>query len=282
VSRAYIFSVVPDAEIGRADKRNKRFGGIALGIVTAYLVATALAAAYRESEVLDVLLSLILPPLVLFFVYRGSEKRFVFCVASLFLAGLCYDASPALGIPRAGLSLVLMTIGSTAAPLLVDLLVVDMGRQIHVGPLLPRMAQVAFLVTLIPLAGWKLMRAHETILKEDGRLVGELATRLWAEGNTLVVDPLDRKTADRALRRLAIRTKDKTYQLSDADLESVRETRTVRKTTNAHGNEATTQITREQEDRVRLILKLQGTGIPDEVVLFSHRGPLPIAEAKVW
>jgi hypothetical protein len=282
VSRAYIFRVAPGAEIGLADKRNKRFGGIALGIVTAYLVATALAAAYRESEVLDVLLSLILPPLVLLFVYRGSEKRFVFCVASLFLAGLCYDASPALGIPRAGLSLVLMTIGSTAAPLLVDLLVVDMGRQIHVGPLLARMAQVAFLVTLIPLAGWKLMRAHETILKEDGRLVGELATRLWAEGNTLVVDPLDRKTADRALRRLAIRTKDKTYQLSDADLESVRETRTVRKTTNAHGNEATTQITREQEDRLRLILKLQGTGIPDEVVLFSHRGPLPIAEAKVW
>ncbi|HSD11716.1 MAG TPA: hypothetical protein VLF14_12055, partial [Candidatus Binatia bacterium] len=263
------------ADIGLAGNRNKRLGGIALGILTAYLVATALGVAYRESAMLDVLLSLAFPPLALLFVYQGSEKRFVFCVASLFLAGLCFNASPALGVPRAGFSLVFMTIGSMAAPLVVDLLVIDMGRQIHVGPLLARTAQVAFLVTLIPLAGWKLVKAHETILKEDGRLVGELATHLWAEGNTLVVDPVDRKTADRALRRLAIRTKDKTYPLSDADLESVRETHTVRKTTNAHGTEATTQITREQEDRLRLILKLQGTGIPDEVVLFSHRGPLP-------
>jgi len=273
--------VASGAEIGLAGNRNKRLGGIALGMLTAYLVATALGGAYRESEMLDVLLSLILPPLVLFFVYQGSEKRFVFCVASLLLAGLCFNVSPALGIPRAGLSLVLMTIGSMAAPLIVDLLVIDMGRQIHVGPLLARMAQVAFLLALIPLASWKLVRAHETILKEDGRLVGELASHVWAEGNTLVVDPLDRKTADRALRRLAIRTRDKTYPLSDADVESVRETRTVRKTTNAHGTEAT-EVTHEQEDRLRLILKLQGTGIPDEVVLFSHRGPMQIAESKVW
>ena len=274
--------VVSGTETSSLGSRGKRLGYVVFGVVTAYLVATAAGAGYRESEMLDVLLSLTLPPLVLLFVYQGSEKQFVFCVASLFLAALCYDASPALGVSRAGLSLVLMTIGSMAAPLVVDLLVIDMGRQIHVAPLPARIAQVAFLVALIPLAGWKLMRAHETIVKEDSRLVGELATRLWAEGNTLVVDPLDRKTADRALRRLAIRTKDKTYQLSDADLESVRETRTVRKTTNPHSGQATTQITREQEDRLRLILKLQGTGIPDEVVLFSHRGPLPIAEAKVW
>ena len=108
-----------------------------------------------------------------------------------------------------------------------------------------------------------------------------LAGHVTAEGNMLVVDKLDRKTGDRALRRLAIRTKDKVYPLSDADVESVRATRTVRTTTNARGSEAT-EITRQQEDRMRLILKLQGTGIPEEVVLFSHRGPLTIAEAKVW
>jgi hypothetical protein len=143
------------------------------------------------------------------------------------------------------------------------------------------MAQIAFVVALLPLSGIKLFAAHQAIVAEDQKLVGELAGHLWAEGNTLVVDPLDRKTADRALRRLAIRTKEKTYSLSDAAVESVRETRTVRRTTKAHGNEAT-EVTREQEDRLRLILKLQGTGIPDEVVLFSHRGPVDIAEAKVW
>lgn len=254
--------------------------GFAFGVVAAYVVAMALAGAYREGEILVVLTSLLLPPLVLFVVYRGSEKRFVFCVVSLVIAGALFDLSPTFGVSRAGLSLVLMTIGSMAAPLLVDLLVIDMGRQIHVGRPLAITAQAAFVLAFFPLAGWKLWHAHETILKEDRRLVGELAAHISAQGNALVVDKLDAKTSDRALRRLAIRMKDRTYPLSDADVESVRETRTVRRTTNAHGTQQT-QVTREQEDRLRLILKLQGTGIPDDVVLFSHRGPLTIFEAKV-
>jgi hypothetical protein len=272
---------IPEMHVPKA--RIKALAGVLLGIVAAYLVAIALGAAYRESEIVDVLISLALPPIVLFIVYQGSEKQFVFCVASLVIAGLCVAIGPALGTPRAGLSLVLLTIGSMAVPVVVDLLAVDMGRQIHVHRPLAQMAQVAFLLALFPLAGWKLMSAHATILKEDERFVWELAghVTVTAEGNMLVVDKLDRKTRDRALRRLAIRTKDKVYPLSDADVESVRETRTVRTTTNARGGEAT-EITRQQEDRMRLILKLQGTGIPEEVVLFSHRGPLTIAEAKVW
>jgi hypothetical protein len=254
--------------------------GLAIGIVAAYVVATALAGGYREGEIVDVLTSLAFPPLMLFVVYRGSEKRFVFCVTSLLISGALFDLSPTLGISRAGLALVLMTLGSTAAPLLVDLLVTDMGRQIHVAKSLARMAQVAFVIAFFPLAGWKLLHAHETILREDQRLVGELVAHISAQGNALVVDKLDAKTSDRALRRLAIRMKDRTYQLSDADVESVRETRTVRKVTNGHGTEAT-EVTREQEDRLRLILQLQGTGIPEDVVLFSHRGPLTIFEAKV-
>ena len=259
----------------------KSTGCIALGIVTAYAVASALGAAYRESEILDVLALLCLPPVILFSVYGGSEKRFVFCVSSLLLAASFFALAPLMGVARTGLSLVLMTVTATILPLAVDLVAVDMGRRIRVEPPTARIAELAFLIALVPLAGLTLFTSHQAIVAEDQKLVGELAGHLWAEGNTLVVDPLDRKTADRALRRLAIRTKEKTYSLSDADVESVRETRTVRRTRNAHGNEAT-EVTREQEDRLRLILKLQGTGIPDEVVLFSHRGPVDIAEAKVW
>jgi len=254
---------------------------MALGVVTAYAVAVALGAAYRESEILDVLALLSVPPVILFSIYGGSEKRFVFCVSSLLLAASFFDLAPSLDIARSGISLVLMTITATIIPLAVDLVAVDMGRRIHIESAAARMAQIAFVLTLLPLSGLKLFTAHQAIVAEDQKLVGELAGHLWAEGDTLVVDPMDRKTADRALRRLAIRTKEKTYSLSDAAVESVRETRTVRRTTKAHGNEAT-EVTREQEDRLRLILKLQGTGIPDEVVLFSHRGPVDIAEAKVW
>ena len=32
---------------------------------------------------------------------------------------------------------------------------------------------------------------------------------------------------------------------------------------------------------MRVILKLQGTELPNDVVLFSHRGPMTIVEKKV-
>jgi len=144
-----------------------------LGVLSAHVMAAALAGAYRESAILNVLVSLVVPPLVLFFVYRGSAKRYVFCAASLLISGMLFDLSPAFGVPRAGLRLVLMTVGAIGALLIVDLLVVDMGRQIHVTRQLARTAQIGFLLALFPLAGWKLLNAHATILKEDQRLVGE-------------------------------------------------------------------------------------------------------------
>ncbi|MGH7899628.1 MAG: hypothetical protein ACREQQ_16865 [Candidatus Binatia bacterium] len=259
-------------------KFSKSLAGLALGLLSAYFVSSALAGAYRDSEILNAALSLAIPPLALFFLYRGSEKRFVFCVAALLLSAILFDVSPSFGLPR-GLSLVLVIIASMAVPVIVDLCFIDMGRQIHVGHI-ARLAQVAFLVALVPFAGWKLFSAHETILKEDQKLVGELAKNIRGRGNSLVVDKLDAKTSKRALQRLAIRTQDKVYPLSDADVESVRETRTVRKVTNTGGTEAT-EITREQEERMRLILQLQGTALPDDVVVVSQRGPLTIYEAKV-
>ena len=175
------------------DQIRKSAAGIALGAVAAYLVAVGVAGAYHESEILAVLALFVLPPAVLFSIYRGSEKRFVFTVSSLVLAGIFFDLAPAIGISRAGLSLILMMIAASAIPLAVDLLVVDMGRQIHVGPTLARMAQLAFVLAVLPLAGVKLFHAHQEIVAEDEMLVAKLAGHLWAEGDSLVVDPLDRK-----------------------------------------------------------------------------------------
>ncbi len=250
-------------------------------MLSAYVVAVALAGAYRESEMLGVLISLALPPLVLFFVYHGSEKRFVFCVTSLLISGLFFDLSPALGVPRAGLGLVFMTIAAMAAPVMLDLSFIDMGRQIHVGRSFAHMAQLAFLLALFPLAAWKLVGAHQTIVKEDRKLVAQLAAHMTGHGNALVVDSIDAKTRDRAQRRLAVRTQDKTYPLSDADVEQLREEKTWRKKVTDRRGGTAAEVTREQEEWMRLILKLQGTAIPDEVVLYSHRGPLTIYEAKV-
>ena len=260
---------------------SKTLLGLAFGAVVAYVVAVAAAGAYREGEILDVLATLALPPFALSFVYKGSEKRAIFCLGSLLIAAALFDVSPALRISRTGLTLFLLTIGAIATPVFLDLILVDMGRQFRVDSPAVRLAQLAFMLALLPFSGWTLMGAHETILKEDQKLIGELASRITPEGNALVLDRLDPKMRDRAQRRLAIRTNNKTYQLSDADTESVREERTVRRETNTRGGSQGTQITKEQEERLRLILKLQGMGIPDDVVIFSHRGPLTIYEVKV-
>ncbi len=260
---------------------SKSWMGMGFGALVAYVVAVAIAGAYREGEILDVLVALALPPIALSFVYKGSEKRAIFCLGSTLIAAAVFDVGPAIGISRAGLTLFLVTIGAMATPVFLDLILVDLGRQFRVDAPVARLSQVAFLLALLPLSGWTLTGAHETILREDRKLIGELASRITPEGNALILDRLDAKMRDRAQRRLAIRTNNKTYQLSDADMESVREERTVRRETNRAGSAQGTQVTKEQEERLRLILKLQGTGIPDDVVIFSHRGPLTIYEVKV-
>jgi hypothetical protein len=269
--------------MNRLETMPKRLLGPVFGAVVAYAVSLALSGAYRDGRIIDVLLSLALPPLVLFFVYEGSDKRAVFCLLSLFLSAILFDASPLLGVNRAGVNLVLTTIGAMALPVAMDLLFIDMGKRLRVDRLSGRLTGLAFALMVLPLAAWMLLNAHRTILSEDAELIDELAARMTSDtdGNSLVMDRLSEKLRDQAQRRVAIRSSGKTYQLSDADVESVREVRTIRKERNARGAAAETHVTKEQEDRMRLILRLQGTGLPDDVVIYSHRGPLTITEVTV-
>jgi hypothetical protein len=261
--------------------RIRRASGVLFGVVVASAVAVAAAGAYREGEILHLLVSLALPPIVVLFVYGSSDKRGVFALGALMLAAILFDAAPYLDVPRSGLNLVLMTIGSMAAPMVLDLLFVDMGRQLRFDRRGSMFAEAAFAVALLPLAAWSLHHAHQKILKEDWTLIDAVAARITPEGDALVLDRLDRKLSDRAQHRLSIRTKYGTYPLSDADVESVREVRTVRKETKASTGSRATEVSKEQEERMRLILKLQGTGVPDDVVIYSHRGPLMIYEVTV-
>jgi len=81
--------------------------------------------------------------------------------------------------------------------------------------------------------------------------------------------------------RIAIRTADKTYPLSDAEFQKETREYTVRQDSEKAGVRKSDVVTREAEERMRIILKLQGTDAPDDVVLFSHRGPMTIVEKKV-
>ena len=255
----------------------------AFGAVAAAVVALALGDAYREGEIGRVLLSLGLPPVVLFLVYARSDKRTVFTVASAMLGAALLLAVPRLGVPREGVALLLLTLAALLVPVCVDLLFVDRGKRIAFERPVAWLAEVAFVAAVVPLGAWSVLDAHSRILEEDAVLVTEVAGRISSapEGGAIVVDHLNPRLKERAQRRISIRTKDRTYELSDAESESVLSEYTVRKKTNTRGASRQELLTKEQEERMRLILKLQGTSIPDEVVVESRRGPLTIYEAKV-
>jgi hypothetical protein len=77
-------------------------------------------------------------------------------------------------------------------------------------------------------------------------------------------------------RLVSVRTKGKTYNLADAEVESVVEERTVRRQNRKQNQPAV--VSRAQEERMRMILSLQGTPLPSDITLFSRRGPITTSE----
>jgi len=139
---------------------------------------------------------------------------------------------------------------------------------------------VSFMTLVLPLTAFMLSQAHQRARSEDEDLLQEVAQKIRREQGTLVVSELDPSKRTRLANRIAIRSGDRTYRLSDADFEKEVREYTVRKDTDRRGVR-TSDVSREAEERMRVILKLQGTELPNDVVLFSHRGPMTIVEKKV-
>ncbi|MGH7804461.1 MAG: hypothetical protein ACREQJ_08935 [Candidatus Binatia bacterium] len=249
-----------------------------VGGLTAYLVALTLGTAYREGELLEALIPLVLVPAAMFVLYEGTKKRTISCLAGLLLTAGILEATNELGFAWSGVIIVLSSAAAVALPLAVDLVSIDLGKRIRLDRPVATVMATVFAIALLPLSGWRLVTAHQRIVEEDGKLVDELASRIWPWKDSLIVYGLDPKLSARAQKRVSIRADGKTYQLADAELESVVEEKIVRTRTRRRGPE---KIDKQQEERMRLILKLQGTGIPDDVVVYSRRGPLTISEAKV-
>jgi hypothetical protein len=96
-----------------------------------------------------------------------------------------------------------------------------------------------------------------------------------------VVREVDPRKRTMLVNRVAIRTKGQTYRLSDAEFQKEVREWTVRQDTERRGVRKSDKPTRWTEERMQVILKLQGTEVPDDVVLFSHRGPMTIVERRV-
>jgi hypothetical protein len=140
---------------------------------------------------------------------------------------------------------------------------------------------VSFVTLVLPFTALILAQAHQKAQTEDEDLLQEVAQKIRREEGSLVVTELDPAKRTRLENRIAIRSGDKTYRLSDAVFEKYVREYTVLKDTEKRGVKTASDVSREAEERMRVILKLQGTELPNDVVLFSHRGPMTIVEKKV-
>jgi hypothetical protein len=262
-----------------------RFETLTAGLVFGALAAVSLALAggviYREGDNVGSVVALIGASSALAIIYDESPKRWVLALyaASLVSAFIVLSDRFRGGID--GTMVLATAVVAVALPIGFDLVLSDLGRHLRVNNRLGLGTVVSFATLVLPLTALMLAQAHQRALSEDEDLLQEVAQKLRRESGSLVVSEVDPRKRAMIENRVAIRTKDQTYRLSDAEFQNEVREYTVRQNTERGGVRKSDLLTREAEERMRIILKLQGTEIPDDIVLVSHRGPMTLVEKKV-
>jgi uncharacterized membrane protein YgaE (UPF0421/DUF939 family) len=254
--------------------------GVALGASTAISLALAGGVVYGEGNSIGPLLAIVGASGALALIYDESPKRWVLALyAALIISSFLVISSHLRGHVDGAMVLAVAVV-AVALPIGFDLVLSDLGRHLEVNRRLGFGTLVSFMTLVLPLTAFMLSQAHQRARSEDEDLLQEVAQKIRREQGTLVVSELDPSKRTRLANRIAIRSGDRTYRLSDAEFEKEVREYTVRKDTDRRGVR-TSDVSREAEERMRVILKLQGTELPNDVVLFSHRGPMTIVEKKV-
>lgn len=253
-----------------------------LGLWPAVLAAFTVRAIYQEGNLLSSGLALAVP-LLLVLAIHGSWAKRVFSV----FAGLIAGSSLALVWMAAAddlsafalLTIVLVTL---LTPIVLDLVLLDIGTRVLVSATTARAAAIVFLATFVPLATLLVYREHQGIVQREEALLREVAQHVQVWENYLIFEHVDPRRKKELRNSVAVRAKGKTYELSNAHFESVSEERTVQKKTERRGNKPkTTVVTREHEEQMRVVVDMQDKSPPTNIVVFSTRGPLTIAEQEV-
>ncbi len=255
--------------------------GVALGAATAVSLALAGGVVYGEGDSLGPLLAIVGAAGSLALVYDESPKRWVLALYAALIVSSFLVISSHLRGDIDGAMVLAVAVVAVALPIASDLILSDLGRHLEVNRRLGFGTLVSFITLVLPLTALMLTQAHQRARSEDEDLLQEVAQKIRREENTIVVTELDPAKRTRLQNRIAIRSGDQTYRLSDAEFEKEVREYTVRKDTEKKGVKTTSDVSREAEERMRVILKLQGTELPTDVVLFSHRGPMTIVEKKV-
>jgi hypothetical protein len=259
------------------------FVRIAWGLVAGALMAVSVAwfagTMYREGTLLTPFAALALALIIPFLLYEAPAKRLVFALlTSSLLSGLSL-LTFSLGGQATGPTVFGLVLVSLAIPVGADLILQDFGTRLTVPPLFSRSAVASFLAAVLPLSAWIIAHEHSTAVEEDGALIRTVAQNMSPHGDTIVFELIDPSQKDKLKNIVSVRTSEKTYSLSDAEVESVVEERTVRRKSSKRSE--STVLSREQAERMRIILSLQGAPVPDDIILFSHRGPITTSELKV-
>ena len=255
--------------------------GLVFGTVTAMSLALAGGIIYAEGDNLASALALVGAAATLALIYDESPKRWVLAVyAALLVSGFIVLSHRFRGGVD-GTMVLAVAVVAVALPIGFDLVLSDLGRHLSVNGRLGFGTVVSFATLVLPLTALMLAQAHQRALSEDEDLLQEVALKLRREPGWLVLSEVDPRKRTMLENRVAIRTKDQTYRLADAEFQKEVREYTVRQDTERRGVRKSDVLTREAEERMLVILKLQGMELPDDVVLFSHRGPMTIIEKKV-
>ena len=259
------------------------FVRIAWGLVAGALMAISVAwfagTVYQEGTLLAPFAALALALIIPFLLYEAPAKRLVFALlTSSLLSGLSL-LTFSLGGQATGPTVFGLVLVSLAIPVGADLILQDFGTRLTVPSLFSRSAVASFLAAVLPLSAWIIAHEHSTAVKEDSALIRSVAQNVSPHGDTIVFELIDPSQKDRLKNLVSVRTREKTYSLFDAEVESVVEERTVRRKSSRQSE--STVLSQEQAERMRIILSLQGAPAPDDIILFSHRGPITTGELKV-
>jgi uncharacterized membrane protein YgaE (UPF0421/DUF939 family) len=244
-------------------------------------LALAGAAVYGEGDSVGPVVALIGAAGSLALIYDESPKRWVLALYAALIVSTFIVLSNELRGDIDGAMVVAVAVVAVALPIGFDLVLSDLGRHLEVNRRLGLGTVVSFVTLVLPLTALMLAQAHQRARTEDEDLLQEVAQKIRREEGTLVVGELDPKKRTMLQNRVAIRSGDQTYRLSDAEFQKEVREYTVRKDTEKRGVRTSDVPSRWAEERMQVILKLQGTELPNDVVLFSHRGPMTILEKRV-
>jgi len=254
---------------------------LAVSCLAAALISHDLASAYESNAMLSIAIELVLPALSSLLIYRSSAKSAIAVPLSVSITALAIGIFGIDRVCASALTGFLLVTAAVAIPIALDLALADMGWVLRHGVAYWRMASLGFAVTLPVLFLLGLPSMLRAARQSDAGLIRRLVRGTKAEGGSLVIEHLDPEVATEARQRVAVRADGRTYDLSEAAMQTTVDEHTVTKRVERQGATRSRKVSRARQERVTLVLDLAGQRIPDQIEFDGLRGPTTIYSEKV-